>query len=238
MLIALAILLGLALAALLLPMLIGLQIERQGPAGALDFRLSWGLLAGGAGVQLRLQGAQWSLHPLLLGQGLPFPRLRLGKDQPGDEESAATPTPAPEEPPLAPAKPPKPAAGRVGLGKLARQLVRPGLHLLRRLAQTIRLHRLRVRGRFGLADPAATGQVFGYLQGARALWPRRLSLQLEPDFVQQGVQGRAQVAIHFYFGKALYLVACFGARLVWRQWTLKRANRRSRPSGTTPSTRR
>ena len=238
MLTALAILLGLALAGLFLPMLIGLQVEHPGRAGAVRFCLNWGLLMGGAGVQLRFQAARWSLHPLVLGCGLGFPRLCLGKDRGEAEAPPLDPPPVPEEA-SPPAKPPaKAAAGRAGLGKLAGELVRPGLQLLRRLAQTFQLRSLRIEGRFGLADPAATGQLFGYLQGARALWPRRLHLRLDPDFVQQGMRGKVQVAIHFYFGKALFLVACFGVRLVWHRWRLGRAARRSAPGGTTPSTRR
>ena len=236
MLLALAILLGLVLAVLLLPMLIALQIERPGPAGGVGFRLNWGLLMGGAGVQLRFQAARWSLHPLVLGRGLAFPRLCLGGEGASGEAPPSAPPPQAAKEDTPPAV--KPAAGRAGLGKQASELARPSLQLLRRLAQTFHLRSLRVEGRFGLADPAATGQLFGYLQAARALWPRRLRLKLFPDFVQRGVRGKAQLAIHFYFGKAFFLVACFGVRLLWRWWILTKAARRSGPSRTTPSTRR
>jgi hypothetical protein len=222
MLIALAILLGLGLALLLLPVLIAFKVEHPGPWGPVGFQLSWGFLLGGAGLQLRVQGANWHLHPLLLGRGLPFPRLRLGRGQ-GEEEAPPPPEAAP-----APA-PASPAGGKAGMGRLAGEGVRPALRLLRCLARTFRLRALRLEGRFGLADPAATGQAFGYLQAMRGLLPRRLHLELTPDFVRQGVRGKAHLAIHFYLGKALYLVACFGARLAWRWWGLRRAARRHPP---------
>lgn len=240
MLLALAILLGLGLATLLLPVLIALKVEHPGPSGPVSFQLNWGFLLGGAGLQLRFRDQAWYLHPLVLGRRLPFPRLRLREEVVGDEEA---PPPAPEparEPVPEPAPPPaaeKPSA-RVGLGRLAGQSVRPGLRLLRRLGRTFHLRRLHLEGSFGLADPAATGQAFGYLQAARGLLPRWLRLELSPDFVRQGVRGKAQLAIHFYLGKALYLVTCFGARLAWRWWALRKAARRTAPPASTPLTRR
>ncbi|MBM3277362.1 MAG: hypothetical protein FJY95_04695 [Candidatus Handelsmanbacteria bacterium] len=231
MLIALAILLGLGLALFLLPVLIALRVETPGPGGQLDLRLSWGFWLGGAGVQLRLQGGNWQLRPLLLGLALPFPRLRLAG---GEEEIPPPAAPEAPVPPLPEGKAAGPPPKRPELGRLAREGFRPALRLLRRLAGTLRLRRLRLQGRFGLADPAATGQVFGWLQGARGLLPGRLRLELSPDFVHQGVRGTAHLALHFYLGAALYLLASFGARIAWRWWGLRRAARRP----TTPSTRR
>lgn len=234
MLLALAILLGLSLAVLLLPVLIALKVESPGPSGPVSFQLSWGFLLGGAGLQLRFLDQTWYLHPLVLGQRLPFPRLRL-QESPAQEEvpvPAAGPVPSPVPPPAA-----KPAA-QGGLGKLAGEFWRPGLRLLRRLGQTFHLRRLWLEGSFGLADPAATGQFFGYLQGARGFLPRWLRLELSPDFTRQGVRGKAQLAIHFYLGKALYLLICFAARLAWHWWALRKAARRKGQPATTPLTRR
>ncbi len=264
MLIALAILLGLGLAFFFLPVLIALKVEHPGPSGALRVRLNWGFLLGGIGLQVRLQGSAWHLHPLLMGRGLPFPRLRLDgpPDEPAPAPATATPPtpvphreavpppagretpPAPEVPPAAGQTPPTgpvpptPKANRGELGRLAREWIRPGLRLLGRLAGTIRLRRLWLGGRFGLADPAATGQVFGYLQAVRGVLPRRLRLDLSPDFLGQGVRGTAQLAVHFYLGKALYLVVSFAARVAWRWWGLRRAARRSLAAARTPSPRR
>ena len=258
MLLAIAVLLGLGLALLLLPVLIAVEVERPAPLGPVNVRLSWGFLLGGAGLQLRFQDRVWSLHPLVLRRHLPFPRLRLQEPPAEDEAPAPATGPVPGPPPLpkpvtetgpavepersqgpAPTPPAaaKPAA-RVGLGKLAGEFWRPGLRLVRQLAQTFHLRRLRLSGRFGLQDPAATGQAFGYLQAARGVLPRWLRLELSPDFVHQGVQGKAQLAIHFYLGQALYLVIRFSARLAWRWRGLRKAARRAGVPATTPSTRR
>lgn len=261
MLLFLTILLGLGLAVLLLPVLIVLGAERAGPSGPVSFQLSWGFLLGGAGLQLRVRDQAWYLHPLVLGRHLPFPRLCLQGAGAGDEE-ALPPEPAPAPPPVPPPVPrvsnaqavpapspevlresPLPPAaekpsGKAGLGKLAGEMVRPGLRLLKWLRGTFHLRRLHLEGSFGLADPAATGQAFGYLQAVRGLLPRWLRLELSPDFVHQGVRGKAQLAIHFHLGLALYLVTCFGVRLAWRWWVLKKKTRRLGQPATTPSTRR
>jgi hypothetical protein len=245
MLIVLAILLGLGLALLLLPVLIALRVDHPGPAGSLNLRLNWGFVLGAAGLQLRLQDKVWQLRPLLLGLALPFPRLRLGG---GGEQGETPQTPPPKaEPrpiatadpaPSASAAPPSPrAAGRV-VRRLAGDSARPAWRLLRRLAGTLRWRWLRLEGCFGLADPAATGQLFGYLQAVRGVLPRRLRLHLSPDFVRQGVRGSAHLAVHFHLGKALYLVVSFAARMAWRWWGLRRVARRPGPAPIPPSPRR
>ncbi|MBI2502054.1 MAG: hypothetical protein HYW07_02340 [Candidatus Latescibacteria bacterium] len=224
MLTALVILLALVLALLLLPVLVAFEAEWPGPAGPVNFQLSWGFLMGGAGLQVRFQAEEWHLHPLVIGRRLAFPRLRLGGSQEGGAAEPLLP-PQPEKeqapPPLA-----KAPSGRAALGRLARESARPALRLLRRLGQTFHLRSLRLQGSFGLADPAATGQAFGYLQAVRALLRGRLRLELSPDFVRTGWRGKARLAIHLYFGKALFLLACFAARLAWRWWGLRKAARR------------
>jgi len=108
------------------------------------------------------------------------------------------------------------------LEKLAAQFAPPAVRLLAGLGKSIRLRHLRLDGRFGLADPASTGQVFGYLQGVRALLPERLGLELRPNFVSQGVDGRFYLAVHFYLGYALLLGGLFAARLGWRLLVVER----------------
>lgn len=235
MLIAFALLLGLGMALLVLPVLISLRVEQPGPGGTLRLRLSWGFFLGGAGLQLRLQGEAWQLRPCFFGLGLPFPRLGLGGGSPAPPPVAAVPEPAPDLPPEPgpePAGRPE-ATRRPGLGEIG-ELVRPAIRLLRRLAGTLRWRRLHLQGSFGLANPADTGQLFGYLQAVRGVLPQRLRLELCPDFVQPGVRGRAHLAVHFHLGKALYLVVSFAARLAWRRWGRRRAAGNRPPNPTSP----
>lgn len=229
MLSALFILLGLVLAGLLLPVLIGLRAERQTPGAPVDLQVNWGFFAGLAGVQTRLhRESGWFLHPLILGWGMPFPRLRLGARRDAGEE----------EPPAAPA--PQEAPTRTGtegalkrvvaLPRLAAQFARPGGRLLAGLGRSIRFRRLRLDGSFGLTDPASTGQLFGCLQGLQALRCGRLRLDLRPDFTVPGVRGRLRLAVHFYLGHALLLLALFAARLGWHLLAAKWASRKILPT--------
>jgi hypothetical protein len=73
-----------------------------------------------------------------------------------------------------------------------------------------------VRGSFGFADPARTGSVFGYLQALRAVVPRRLRLDLRPDFERPGVRGEATLLLHLYLGSLLFVVLRFGLQVGWR----------------------
>lgn len=207
------VLFGLILAFFLFPVLIALKLERQAPAAPVTLQVNWGFFAGATGVQLCLQAAEWHLYPLLLGRRLGFPRIRLGPRR------AAPALPAPAKPA------PKARARRLDLGRLwglVEELARPGARMLGRLARTFRFRRLHLEGAFGLVDPAATGGIFGCLQGIGPLLPGRLRLDLCPDFTEPGARGRLHLAIHFYLGRALLLAALFAVWLAWRLLVLRR----------------
>ena len=71
--------------------------------------------------------------------------------------------------------------------------------LFRRSLGTIRVRSLTLTGRFGLSDPAATGELYGYLQGGLAVLPdsRRVYVAVTPVFDQTVValtiRGRVQL---------------------------------------------
>jgi hypothetical protein len=71
--------------------------------------------------------------------------------------------------------------------------------LLRDTIAGVHLDRLEAQGRFGLADPAETGMLWGQL--CPLLWAPpwrggRVSLTIMPDFDRPGFSGEGQLALH------------------------------------------
>jgi hypothetical protein len=67
------------------------------------------------------------------------------------------------------------------------------LRLLRDTLARIRIRRLRVSGVFGLADPSATGQVYGALCALKHGFPGGAAvLDVGPDFTGPRLEGRAE----------------------------------------------
>jgi hypothetical protein len=171
------------------------------------------------------------------GGSSPTPDADGGDEVATDSRTYDAPVDAP---PAGPAKESRATEGSSGLGallaRLQRQarLLRPLLHPLWRLIRfcpsAFDLRRIRVAGRVGLDDPAATGQVQGALQGLQAVCPDRLRVDLVADFVEPGVRGEVEARAHLHVGRLLFYVLRFAvtAGLRWLRarvalWRLERA---------------
>lgn len=136
--------------------------------------------------------------------------VRVTRQGPG----SATPAPA-TRPDLHDASPRK-RTRSVFSRTLSRHMTRlmralPGL-----VADTIsgiHLDHLHAEGRFGLGDPAETGQVFGQLCPLLYGPPsRRVHLALTPDFDRPCLEGRVDLALHLSLARLLWPAAKLALR--------------------------
>lgn len=77
----------------------------------------------------------------------------------------------------------------------------------------VHLDHLHAEGRFGLGDPAETGQVFGQLCPLLYGPPsRRVQLALTPEFDCPCLEGRVDLALHFSLARLLWPTAKLALR--------------------------
>ncbi len=203
---------GLALAAfafLLLPVVVAVTGARRGEDDAFDMSAQAAVWAGLLGVRLRRRDPSWELVPTLAGRAV-GPAMRLG--QPEVQAGAGIPAAeAPAAPDGAGGRGPRIAAA--GLRERLRSqspLARPALRLVRSLPGAFRLRRMRLDGVVGLADPGATGRLFGLVHALAPAAPERVALSLTPDFTHPCLHGRAEVRLHLRLARLLYMAARFG----------------------------
>ena len=216
------ILLGLVLGVFLLPVAIGLRLDRPWPEDPLTLRLDWTFFAGLAGFCLRFQAARWHLYPLVLGCRLKFFHLQLhpGKTPRPERAKVSPHPPAEPEPRARPSDAgPRPGKSKASVSPFDR-LVRlidllygPGRGFLRHLPKTIKLYRLRLKGCFGFHNPAETGFVHGYLEGLSIFNSNRLQVDLKPDFTRSGLNANLCLVVHLHLGLLLLLALIFAARV-------------------------
>ena len=199
-----------AIAFLLLPVVVAVTGARRHEDGGVDMSAQAAAWAGLLGVRLRRRDPSWELVPTLAGRAV-GPGMRLGRRE---AEAGAADVPAPE----APAAP----GGVTGRGprvvasalreRLRSQspLARPTLRLVRSLPGAFRLRRMRLDGVVGLADPEATGRLFGFVHALAPAAPERVALVLTPDFTNPCLHGRAEVRLHLWLARLLYMAARFG----------------------------
>ncbi|MCY3734898.1 MAG: hypothetical protein OXG13_00775 [Gemmatimonadaceae bacterium] len=203
---------GLALAVfafLLLPVVVAVTGARRGEDGAFDMSAQAAVWAGLLGVRLRRRDPSWELVPTLAGRAV-GPGMRLGQPE---VQAGAAGIPAAE----APAAPDDggrgPRIAAAGLRERLRSqspLARPALRLVRSLPGAFRLRRMRLDGVVGLADPEATGRLFGLVHALAPAAPERVALSLTPDFTHPCLHGRAEVRLHLRLARLLYMAARFG----------------------------
>ena len=237
-----AALFGAAIAFVLLPIVIVLQVARNGEDTPLRVRLD---LAGWLGVlgvtaRHRSDGEGWQVGGKLVGRHL-GPWFALGRgttrdpeevdrsDEAGSEiieseinesEIVVAPPNASERPELGAAA--KPLWERIQHARTSmRPLLGPAWRLVLSCPSAFVVRQLRARGTIGLPDPASTGQIQGVVHALSAVLPGKVALEIESDFVEPGARGELSLHVHVSLGKMLYFVIRF-AWVAGSRWLLAR----------------
>ena len=201
---------GFFIAFFLLPIRVALQIRRQDFEAPLEFDLRWAFFRGLAGIEVQRESPSWLIRPLLCGISIAKPRLRLTAGPKKPKKEAL-------EKPAKPEKPKKSAREVVNQFRfLADLLAAPGVGLVRRLPKSISLHRLAVNGSFGLANPASTGSLCGYLHAINGWDIAPLSVSMHPEFTRSGLKGQLSLALHLHHGYALLSLLQFACIVAYR----------------------
>ena len=165
---------ALGLGALCAPMALALRCRREDLPESWEWGVRLSFFWGGLGLGLQWNPKSLRIAPVLLGRFLPYPylplRTRIRRRQKAQQRVK---------------KEAAPKARERNLGAFVRLLIKPSLRLLASLPRIIWLKRLRVQGRLGLADPAQTGRVYGYLQ-AVAAQKGKVQINVSPDLCARG----------------------------------------------------
>ena len=219
-----------ALAALLLlPVVVAVRVKRTDHPGSIAVRLDGSVFAGLIGVSLHQSDGIRRLYPLwrrwTLGRGHILggsveAEVDAGTEPPRDDRTGKYPKDAGDE-----VEEESQESSGIGTSihrlislvervrQMSRLLARPSLQLLRSLRHAASVRRLTLKGHLGLADPAATGSACALLLGLRGLDPKRVKIDLAPDFVTQRADGHVQLIVHLYVGYALACIVRFGLRV-------------------------
>ncbi|MEE2657906.1 MAG: hypothetical protein VX733_05330 [Candidatus Latescibacterota bacterium] len=188
---------------------------------------SVGLFLGLIGIHLRRTEPAWELTPIVVGASLRRPRLRLGCGDGAKEGEEERMTPvasvpeAPEDTDAAAAEPETLSTGpdwRQRLRRiyaLTRPMLAPGGKLLRSLLRVVAIRRVQAVGVVGLEDPADTGRAAAVFHALRLALPRRVKIDLAPDFVQIGTRGEVEIRLHIRLWRILTALLHFAAAGLW-----------------------
>lgn len=186
---------------LVLPLHLSLRVSRRTPTAAITAEIRFGFYRALAAIALSISGQQRLLHIALFNRKLPFPRLDLTRDPAAGAKRASSSAQRKEK--MAQSEdqdaPPKSKRKRDIL-LLLRSLIKPLLKFLTRFPRVFWLNELALQGRFGLADPAQTGSLYGLLEALRALPIKRTRFDLVPDFCTRGTCGQLHLTLHIHLG--------------------------------------
>lgn len=217
--VALTLLLGSAIAFVLLPIVVAVRIAQDGEDTALDVRVDLAAWWGALGLVARRQTDRqtWELSPRLLGMAT-GPWFGLGGSTAtsdpapaaGDVLEEPEPTDTPPENSDTQSRPAPTLWQRLQRdGSLLLSLLRPAWRMVRSFPRAFAFKQVRLSGQVGLADPASTGQVQGLVCALRDVLPRQVDVDLAPDFVTPGLRGQAAARVHMHLSKLLYYLARF-----------------------------
>ena len=157
------------------------------------------------------------------------PPAQPAKGRPKTESPAAkktTPPAPPKKPAISEDQTPPPSKqakwSKAEILDLARG---PGWLLFKRLYRTVALRDLRVRGWFGLENPAHTGQLLAAAQLFAVLGFDRIRLELSPAFDRIGLGGAIRLRGRLHLGHLLFSLLCFIVQIAWRRLQSRRLRR-------------
>ena len=96
----------------------------------------------------------------------------------------------------------------------------PAFRLLRNVLRSVWFRRFRVDGTMGMGTADATGCMMGYVYAAEGVLGSRVKLEIQPDFLERGFEGKVHFEIWFWLGflilAVLYAALTIGIRYaVW-----------------------
>ena len=202
-----------------LPLCLSVRVDRPTPTAAINIEIRFGLYRALAGISLRLAGPQRLLQILLFNRQLPVVRLDLtAKKAPGAKKDSASTRSKKKTAQTEDQDPSTDNNSNRNILLLLRSLMRPLLSFLVRFPRVFWLSELAVSGRFGFADPAQTGSLYGFVQALRALPIKRIHFELIPDFCARGACGQIHLTLHIHLGfiiaLCIRLLAQIGLRYI------------------------
>jgi hypothetical protein len=204
-----------------LPLSLSVRVVRLHATAPWSIYPSLGIFRGLLGISLALEADGRRLVPLLCNRALGWPSLRLNpssKKKPVQASSPPTSTQSTE-----PVETPAKSTKKRVLIPLLRAITRPALNFITSSPHILNITSLELRGRFGFADPARTGCLYGYIQALKAWDFKKLRLDLVPDFQTQGTCGQVFLALHIHLGLLcillVRLVAHAGLRWLGMRFT-------------------
>jgi hypothetical protein len=96
-----------------------------------------------------------------------------------------------------------------------RRLKRPVRRFLKRLLSGFKFRWISCDVLFGLSDPAATGQAYGYAIALANVLGPRARLKFSPDFVSPRVEGAFGFRIWIFPYRILWAIVCLATRAGW-----------------------
>lgn len=212
------VLLGILLAFLALPIVISVRGTHIGAQEPTSLRAEVAAFWGALGLIARQDGDSWQVGPRLFGRALGL-WFRVKGSRPTDAPSATPDEVEEEEGPAKEEVSSEPVdelpdegptvSRREHLQRqwtLIRPLFRPAWRLIKSAPRAVSLRRLQVDGRFGLDDPAATGQLQGALYALQCALPARVKLNIAADFVSPGLNAWVSATVHLYLGVLLLYI--------------------------------
>lgn len=189
-----------------LPVLIRVEVRREGPEIGCIGTIS--PLAGLLGIGVRLLPGPSRILLLLCGRRLVsfgFPERR-GPSEPSSEK--------PEE--KAPRRTYRGIRGAISRAMaLFRRFRLPVRRFLRRTMKAFSLRRLRCDLGFGTGSPVWTGQIFGWCQALRGMIGKRIEMELRPDFRETMFEGTLSICLGLRPYVVLMAAFLSGSEVAW-----------------------
>ena len=111
------------------------------------------------------------------------------------------------------------------LWKMKKEFSQPFIETVKKVLKSVNFRESVIDFTFGTGNPALTGKLYGTLVVLQKIFSKKLKIQVKPDFLNTGINGKFQMKVDFYLWRFIMCVWPLGKAILIKYWKDRKLKR-------------
>ena len=111
------------------------------------------------------------------------------------------------------------------LWEMKKEFSQPFIKTVKKVLKSVNFRESVIDFTFGTGNPALTGKLYGTLVVLQKIFSKKLKIQVKPDFLNTGINGKFQMKVDFYLWRFIRCVWPLGKAILIKYWKDRKLKR-------------